>query len=176
MSFLTQLVTELQALGFYEFLLPWLLTFAIVYGLLTKTGVLGGGKMGHRVSGIVAIVAAFFITPFAGPVIASYFTTLFTGASTILAGILVIVLFAAMAGIEIGWGEDSNWKKNGAVLTFIIVGIVLIILAASGQFIGVPVLGANLSAAALFMILVVILAVAFVLVGGNGNDEDKEST
>ena len=97
---------QLASIGFFEFLLPWLFTFAVVYGLLAKADLFGGANT--RVSALIGIIAAFFITPYAGPWLASYFSTIFAGASVILAAILTVVLFAAMIGIK---GEGLGQKR-----------------------------------------------------------------
>ena len=47
---LTALMEQWASLGFFNFLLPWLFTFAIVYGLLAKANVFGGNN--NRISKI----------------------------------------------------------------------------------------------------------------------------
>ncbi len=88
--------TSLFNLGpeFYGFLLPWIFSFAIVYGLLAKANIFD--KVNRQVSVALAFVIAFFVTGIGGAQLASFFTTLFGGASVFLAGILVIVLFTSM--------------------------------------------------------------------------------
>src|SRR3989338_4660396 len=81
---------------FYTFLLPWLFTFAIVYGLLSKMN-LFESKSG-KVNIALAFVVAFFVTGAAGPQMAAFFINLFGGAAVYLAGILVLLLFMAMIG------------------------------------------------------------------------------
>ena len=159
---LTALMEQLSALGFFEFLLPWLFTFAVVYGLLAKADLFGGKN--DRISALIGIVAAFFITPYAGPWLASYFASIFGGASVILAGILVIVLFAAMLGIR---GEGLGAKKFGLPIV-VIIGVVLFFFAVGGEL-GEMTIGSNTIMTILF-IVVLLLAVWFV-VGGKGEEQ-----
>jgi len=71
MAITDDFITNLTQLGFFEFLLPWLFTFAIVYGLLMKANLFD--KVNAKVSGVLALVIAFFITPFAGPWLTNFF-------------------------------------------------------------------------------------------------------
>src|SRR3989338_4229737 len=93
-----EFMRQLQRLGFYEFLLPWLFTFAVVYALLVKSGIFGSQGLGNKISGIVAIVIAFFVTLSAGPWLTGYFATLSVWASVLLAGIVVVILFGVLVG------------------------------------------------------------------------------
>src|SRR3989338_2615889 len=93
---------------FYNFLLPWLFTFVIVYGLLDKVGLFGDAN--QKVSLALALVAAFFVTATGGPFFAGFFAKLFIGASSFLAGILVVILFLAILGTE---GKHGDLFKSG---------------------------------------------------------------
>ena len=52
------LVSNLNQMGFFGFLLPWLLMFAVTYGLLVKSKVLGEDQ---KLIGVISLVAAFFV-------------------------------------------------------------------------------------------------------------------
>lgn len=119
----TTLVSNLNNLGFFDFLLPFILTFAILWGLLLKTKVLGENQ---RVNGTVSLVVAFFVIGFGGPALGSFFTTLFGYAVVVLAVILIIALFFGMSGFE--WGKVLDPKVGGIILVG--VGIILFFVAA----------------------------------------------
>ena len=164
----TTLMEQLSALGFFEFLLPWLFTFAVVYGLLAKADLFGGANT--RISALIGIIAAFFVTPYAGPWLASYFSTIFGGAAVVLAAILVIVLFAAMLGIK---GEGLGQKKYGLPIVAII-GIVLFFFAAGGDlgFFGTPAIGDNVIMTIIFLAILVIAV--WLVVGGKKEISPEE--
>jgi hypothetical protein len=103
--------TTLLGPDFYGFLLPWIFTFAIVYGLLMKAGPFKDNK---SISGALAFVMAFFVTAVGGPQISSFFIGLFGGASMFLAGILVLILFLAM--VDKNFGSMPNMAVVGAVV------------------------------------------------------------
>jgi hypothetical protein len=160
-----------NALSFYGFLLPWLFTFAIVYGLLMKAKLFGDA--GNRVNFALAFVIAFFVTGLGGAQLASFFVNFFGGASIFLAGILVFILFMTLIG--------SDKHKTGNMQTIIIIAIVLIaiglFLTSSGTFSGFFFLDAE--TASLVFWLVIILAAAYLITtegksGGGGAGGKKE--
>ena len=163
------LVTELTNIGFYNFLLPWLLTFAIVYGLLFKANLFG--DVNKKVSGILAIVIAFFVTFYSGPVMATYFTTIFAGFATVAAAILVVVMMVALVGFKMQW-EGSKNIRYGTVAVLIAIGVVLFMISAGASWLRWT-LWSNSYVTAIFIILLILAAVAFVM---GGDDEKKETT
>jgi hypothetical protein len=54
-------VRSLKDLGFFQFLLPFLLSAAIFYGLLRKTQLFGPAEKNVAVNATIAIVASFFV-------------------------------------------------------------------------------------------------------------------
>src|SRR3989338_7869016 len=93
----TILVTNLNQLGFFGFLLPFIFIFAVAYGLLMKAKYFEDQK----IIGVISLVLAFFVVGFGGPGLANFFVNLFGLATIVLAGILVIVLFVAMSGADV---------------------------------------------------------------------------
>lgn len=143
-------------LDFYGFFLPWIFTFAVVYGLLYKIKLFG--DVNHRISGALAFVIAFFVTAVGGQQLATFFTSLFGWASMFLAGIIVIILFAAMLGY--GTDENKKFKHTAALVVVIIIGA-LLWLASSNSFVSVSVIGPNI-AGLVFWLVIIIVALYFV--------------
>lgn len=141
-------------LDFYGFFLPWIFTFAIVYGLLLKVAPFGGES--KRISGALAFVIAFFVTGVGGPQLAGFFTSLFGGASMFLAGILVIILFAALIGVK-----AERYQNLGALAIVIIIGIALF-LGSSTSFFAVSFIGPDI-ATAIFWLVIIVVAIYFVM-------------
>lgn len=157
----TVLIQNLNAMGFYGFVLPWIFIFAVVYGLLIKAGIFG--TVNKAVSGVIAVVIAFFGTAVAGPQLAAFFITLFGGASIYVAGILVVLLFLALVGGPTTlFGEDKKHRGKAAWaigLLIVAIGIVLFTTAT-----GIVVTGIELNettVAAIFVVIVIVLAVYF---------------
>jgi len=152
-----ELMTALRNLGFYDFLLPWLFTFAIVYGLLSATKVFGENT--KRISTALALVIAFFVTGYSGQMLSNFFISIFGGASMIIAGILVVLLFVTMVGFKI-----DDIKKTGTLIILIIVGVVLWLLSVgAAQGIGfLPLLSPDIIALILVMVVIVLAVWAIV--------------
>ncbi len=114
------LQNTLKALGFYDFVLPWLLSFAIVFGIIDMAGIFSKRNPTTHVvestnKGIEAIIAlafAFYVTlftPFPG-FLSSFFSKLFGNSIIVLSGVLVLLLFLGMVGLQPNrllkdWGE-----------------------------------------------------------------------
>ena len=147
-----------QLLGpeFYGFVLPWILSFAIVYGLLTNIE-LFGPKATKRVAPALAFVIAFFVTAVGGPQLAAFFINLFGGTSVFLAGILVIILFAAMLGKDMTYWKDNSW----ALAVVVVLGVVLFLTSAGGGFLGISL--SDDVATLLFALVVVLVAAHYVM-------------
>lgn len=159
-------ITALRQLGFFEFLLPWLFSFAIVYGLLVKLNVFGDAT--KKISVILAMVVAFFVVGFGGQALSRFFIGIFGGASIILAGILVVVLFLGMVG-----KKPEDIAKTGTLIVLVIVGIVLWLLS-TGTAVGAGVgwlLSPDLVA---FVLVVVVIVLAVWAVVREGGEEGKK--
>ena len=144
------LVSNLNALGFFGFLLPWIFMFVVSYGLITKAKVFENPK----IVGVLSLVLAFFVVGFGGPFLAGFFTNLFGYAAIIIAGILVIVLFVTMSGGGIGQGFDN--KGVAALLAGIGIIVFFIAVGGSGVIISDSVLGI------VFILIVMAIAVYFI--------------
>lgn len=140
-------------LSFYGFLLPWIFTFAIVYGLLMKANLFNSAS--SRVNVALAFVIAFFVTGVGGPQLASFFVTLFGGTSVFLAGILVFLLFLALVGVH--GDEKKGWYKGVTAFIVLLVIAVALFLSSSG-FGGLGVFVDTATAALAFWVIVIIAA------------------
>lgn len=143
---------------FTNFLLPWIFTFAIVYGLLMKIDIFGT-NVNQKVSVALAFVIAFFVSATGGPQLGAFFTSLFGGASTFLAGILVVILFVTMVGFKF----NENKQNTMALGLVVIIGVVLF-LAAQGNISGFR-LDQNTSSL-IFWAVVVLAVIYYVAHGG----------
>lgn len=92
---MADLLLPLERLGFGDILL-WLLSFALVYGILNQVGM----PKSKPVRGIISIVVAFFVLLSAPAMIISTLTNLSTGLLVVLLGILVIFTFLEIAGVK----------------------------------------------------------------------------
>ncbi len=138
------------------FLLPFIFTFAIVYGLLIKANIFGD-KANDRVSIALAFVIGIIVAAAAGRQIGEFLARLFGGASVFLAGILVIILFITMIGYK------TSDKPNAIALAILVLLGVLLFLAANGN---IPGFRLDQSTASLIFWAVVVLAVIYFIAFG----------
>ncbi len=115
---------EILGSNFTNFMLPWIFTFAIVYGLLFKAKIFGDANA--KVSVALAFVLAFFVTASGGPQIGAFFMSLFGGAATFIAGILVIVLFITLVGYKT---PDSDKTPAIVIGVLVILGVILFLVS-----------------------------------------------
>jgi hypothetical protein len=154
------IMLALRSLGFYDFLLPWLFTFAVVYGLLSVTKIFGDKT--PRIATALALVIAFFVTGYSGQMLSNFFTNLFGGATMIIAGILVVLLFATMVGFKSENMKDM--KRMGVLVILLIIGIVLWLLSTgvAKGFGFLPLMSPDVIALILVMVVIVIAIWAIV--------------
>ncbi|MBI2583618.1 MAG: hypothetical protein HYW25_03040 [Candidatus Aenigmarchaeota archaeon] len=160
----SDVVAILESLGFFQFLLPWLFMFAVTYGILSKVDLFG--KANKRISIAIALVVAFFTVGFAGPSLANFFISIFGGASLIIAGILVILLFIGMVG-----KGPSDIAKGGVLVVLIVIGVVLWFLsvgAASG--LGFSILFSPALVSLIIVFVVIVLAVWMIVKEDKGEE------
>lgn len=144
------LVANLNALGFFGFLLPWIFMFAVVYGLLVKAKFFEDAK----IVGVISLVLAFFVVGFGGPWLAGFFVNLFGYAAVIIAGILVIVLFVTMSGGSVGKFFDNK----GIAAVLVGIGIIVFFIALGG----LNVIVSDAVIGIIFIIIVMAIAVYFI--------------
>ncbi|MBI5332018.1 MAG: hypothetical protein HZB65_00430 [Candidatus Aenigmarchaeota archaeon] len=145
-------VSNLNQLGFFGFLLPWVFVFVVTFGLLVKTKVLGEDL---KLIAVFSIVTGFFVMGFGGPWLANFFINLFGIAAVIIAGILVIVLFMAMSGISI----DALAKSQATLAAAIGIGIIVFIMALGA----INVVISPTVIAIVLMLVIMIAAFAFII-------------
>ena len=148
----TILVTNLNDMGFFGFLLPFIFTFAVVFGLLWKSKWVEN----QRINGVIALVFAFFVIGFGGPALALFFVNLFGLATLVIAALLVVVLFIAMSG-----GDPNKVLANrGTYAVLAGIGIIIFWMAV-GSF------GVKINDSVIGIIFVIVLlAIGMIFITG----------
>ena len=146
------LLGKWEEAGFFSYLLPFLLLFALVFGILTKVNVFKDNKV---VNGIIALAVALMALQFS--FVSEFFSQIFPRVGVglaIILGILIIVgLFApkesnavnyVLLGIgviiigviviqaagAVGWQSGQWWGENwpvivGAIVLLILVAVII---------------------------------------------------
>ena len=158
------LLGNLNNLGFFQFILPFLLILAIIYGILASVL---KDIFPQKASALISIVVAFFVMNYSGWVgvaIANFFTALFGYGMIILAGILIFFIFLGLAGIKPGDIFKFEGGKGGIgawafALFIIFIGFLIFIGAGGLTLINIPTTGINLNQDFLIIVFFVIMLV-----------------
>ncbi len=140
------LQNTLKAMGFYDFVLPWLLAFAIVFGILQTVKIFKKGDDSNTsVDAVVSLVVAFYLTiftPYSG-FLSSFFGKLFGSSIIMLSSVLVLLMFVGIFGFnmkDLLTKKDEHGKDQittlgiaGLIGAFVVAAI-LFINATSGVF------------------------------------------
>jgi hypothetical protein len=158
------LVENLRAIGF-QLVLLWLLTLAVVYGILSHL------ELPKSISarGVISIVSAFMVLlAAAGTQAADFISTLTTSSVLVAFGLMIAMIFLEITGTKIG-GESifaKNPKFFGAAL--IILAILIFIGAGGLQLINIPVFALSDPLIAIIFFLLIMVASIWILVKESG--------
>jgi len=118
---LYDLYAQWETSGVFDFLLPALLIFAVIFGILTSTNVLGGNRGVNFV-----IAAAVALMAMRLQIVSDFFGLLLPGLGI---GVAVLVVILVLSGLFI---NQANWRQwmpaffwGGLVLGLVIVISVL---------------------------------------------------
>jgi hypothetical protein len=107
----------LNYFGFFRFMLPFLLVFTIVYGILSKTKIFDGVENPKTVYAILALAVSFYVINYT-PVLAA-FAILIPQAGFLLVVAMLALLVLSFSGVQL-FGTDP-FKSNTAKWIFAIL-------------------------------------------------------
>lgn len=169
----------LERLGFADIVL-WLLSFALVYGILTQIKM----PQSNIARAIIGIVAAFFVLLSVPTQLISVLSSMSTGLVLLVVGILVFLIFLELAGVKLGKYEYEGvketkgtglhhetktgmpvFKKHTQAFAALLIVFAILIFVAAG---GLNLLGFNISlnsstAMTLLILGVIVLAVYWLI-------------
>ena len=115
------LLSRLQQLGFFDYVLPFLIIFALVFGILTKTKIFDQNK---GINAIIALAIGLMALQF--DLVPRFFSELFPRLGIGLAFILTIMVLGGLF-----------WDTEGQALNYILLGIsaiiIIIVLASTAE-------------------------------------------
>ncbi len=137
-------------IDFFTYVLPWLLTFAIVYGITSHIGEKGIPES-KAARMIIALALSFIVAPVVSPYVA-FFMGMVGALAVVIAGLLVFIVFLEILGIKAetpiynekgekikGHGQKTSiFEAHGTAFAvlFIIIGILVFIGAGGLQALG----------------------------------------
>ncbi|MFH1770994.1 MAG: hypothetical protein ABH828_05580 [archaeon] len=129
-SVLRGTLSFLNELGIYDVVLPFLLSFTIVFAILEKTKIFGvedvdGKKITRKnLNAMTAFVMGFFVV--ASTKLVALINTIASQAFLLL---LLVVLFLMLAGVLVKEGEfelKAGWKNTFMVIAFIVILLIFL--------------------------------------------------
>jgi len=152
-------------------ILPWIFSFAIVYGLVLRSKVFGEASdaVARGISGIIGAVAAFLVTMAAGPSIGNFLTTISGSVVMYAAVILGIVMLFAIVNPEL-----LRKYEGGKGLALIVCIIAVAGLVISYLTPGATPLRISQDLIVLIITLIVIAGVVWFAVGLEGKKEEQQ--
>ncbi len=114
---IADILNQWQSLGIFEFLLPFLLIFALVYGVLTATNIFGGQK---GIDIIIAVVVGFMALQL--DFVSLFFQDLFP---RLAVGIVILLTLFILAGMFIPDDEKRFWFWGFGAIAFVIFLVVV---------------------------------------------------
>ena len=178
-----EFASQLQAFGLTDIIL-WMITFAVVYGVLSQVG---EGVPKHKGSrGIIAIVIAFMVLFGAPTQLSAMIAKMSSSLLLIVLGLLTLIVFVEAAGLKIHKTKnvgghkvviaeegvfEAYGKYFGAALLLIVVmifvtsgGLKYIGLGNVGGFGNIDVLGAGL-------FIMIVLAIVWMIAESGGDNK-----
>jgi len=96
------ILSNLQQLGFFSYLLPFLIIFAVVFGILSKVRIFGDNK---SIDAIISLAVGLMALQFG--IVSSFFAELFPRLGVGLSVILVILILTGLFKD----GNDDKWMN-----------------------------------------------------------------
>lgn len=128
---ISQLIINLNNLGFFRFIIPFILTSAIFYGLLRRSRIFGDPKENVAVNATIAISAAFLVSAapiIAGIDIANYLSGFLIYSLFVIIGIIIIVFLPIIYKPALEeFGKKELNKKTFLVIFFLTLCIFITI-------------------------------------------------
>ena len=118
------LLGRLEEQGLFNIILPLLLVFAIVYGILGKIGLFGNND---KINAIVAFVLGMYVTVFSE--FALFLTNITAGGMTVLVGLLFFLMIVGF-GSSLSGGSPtsvlSDYKEALTIVLMLVGGILFV--------------------------------------------------
>ena len=176
----------MNSIGMFDYIFPFLLYFAIVYGLLERAAIFGknDSKKGERVNFIVSFSIAFLILAYVpgATSVGEVLAELLQKWALLVVGLLLIPLILALFKIDIGnmfYTEDDkgNKKLSGAawaIFVLVLIMVAVIFYDSLGNLF--PAFWIYIDKRYLGLIIVIGLIIGGILYVGSEEDNEKTNS
>ena len=129
------MILGMEQLGIYLYLFPFLLTLALVYGVLSYSL---EDQLAKSARAVIALVAGFFMLMFSflNPGIVSFFVNLFGFGLIIGSGVLILVFLLGLFGLKPADITDEKKAKWIYVAAVALISVVIVTASVGTMFWG----------------------------------------
>lgn len=176
-SGLAEIVASEKGFGIFDFFIPFIIMFAIFYGLLYKTKIFGDPtkeKASRTISMVIALSAASYIMIFtpAGVTISGFLSAYFSKTLVVVLALLgVLIVFYLLMNIL---KPEAQWDLSkfgwAALLIAVVLGIgIFVSSGGAGIFPGISSINIGIDSGTLAVIVVIVLTalVIWYLISGD---------
>ncbi len=155
-----ELIVNLRAIGF-QLVLLWLLTLAVVYGILSHLEL----PKSITARGVISIVSAFMVLlAAAGSQAADFISNLITSSVLVAFGLMIAMIFLEITGTKAG-GEHIFAKHPKFFGMALIILAILIFIGAGGLgLLNIPVFALSDPLIAIIFFLLIMVASIWILI------------
>lgn len=170
------IIEFLKNMGVFEFYLPFVILFGLLFGLLEKARIIPE----RRINIIIALASAFFIMAYtpAGITLTQFFSNFFTNMAVVMVTLLSLVLMIYLVIPVTGKKEFPGAAKYIAFFIFLIV--VGIFITSGGLKIILPQLteaqipGLEIDPQDLVIIILIVITILVIYFVSKGGEEEKK--
>lgn len=121
---------NLNSMGFYNFVLPWILFLMIFFAILENAPFLKDSSKKKQIAIIVSAILALFTVnfPLNGIPLGQLLSDMFGWSSVYIAGILVVILFLGMGGFQL----ETLTGENKMPIAIILALLAVLVLSNAG--------------------------------------------
>ncbi|MEE9406179.1 MAG: hypothetical protein V3V26_02120 [Candidatus Aenigmarchaeota archaeon] len=168
------IIQNMQTMGFFQYLFPFLLALAVLYGVMTMAL---KDKMPKNAIALVSLILSFFVMLFvsANPGIVGFLMNISGYWLVVGCGILFLIVLLGMFGIhaeDIWKGKENVWGKWVLILVVLVIAVVIFFGAGGEALVGVP-SGVFSSELWTIVFFIVILALVMFVMGKEGGGGEK---
>lgn len=140
MATIADVIANLQNVGIFQFFLPFIILFAVMYGMLTKTRIFGNPKEDpgvNRINAIISFAAACFIMlyPTTGTAVlhlSDFLANIFAGTLIYVVTIIAFLIVMFMIATPLNKGEAPSFGRAGLIGAAVAVVLVAALFLSSG--------------------------------------------
>jgi uncharacterized membrane protein len=132
-----QLIANMQSMGFFQFLFPFLLALAILYGVMSLTL---RDRLPKSAMGVISLVISFFVMLYSSwnTMIVQFFANISGTWLIVASGILFVLILLGLTGFKMDELFKNDKAKWITILVVVFIGILIFFGAGGGMFFNLP--------------------------------------